>query len=117
VGVAVLVEAELQGVLDGHQTLGRGDLGAQGPEHGGLAGGRPPRHEQVPAGHHAGTEERSKPGVEGAHAHQVIQGELGEPVAADRDAGSAGDGHDREQSAPVGQLQVEPRRGQVEAAF
>jgi hypothetical protein len=119
VGGRVVVEAELERVLDGHQPLHRVDLARQRPQQGGLAQVGAAGDQDVAAGPHQGGEEGAQSDVDGADLAQITQRDSAEPVTADRERGPATEGqrHDREQPFPAGQLKAHRGAAPVEPTF
>ena len=111
-------QMQLEGVLDGDDELGLGNLGQQRAQQGGLprAGASDHQHVGRVGGTHRGPEHRGHLGGHGAGLLEALQRGLEHPVAADHDRGPLGHRGDREEPVPRRQPQVEDRRGRVETA-
>ena len=95
----------------------RVDLGGEGAQQRGLAGVHRPGDHDVLPGPHGGGEKRSETRIHRPHGAQIGERQVGEPVPADGDRRPRGHGHERGQSGPARQLQVELRPGRVEPAL
>lgn len=114
VQIGELVEAELQGALDGDEALVRRDLVRQGPQEGGLTGVGRARDHDVLAGPDGTGEEVPDVGGERAVADEVGHEDLAHARATDGERRAPGHVHDGGEPGPVRQPQVELRVGGVE---
>ncbi len=110
-------EVELAGVLDDdHPGLRRQLVGHRAQQRR-LAGAGLARHDDAHPGDHRRRQQRAHPPVDGAALLELVEGGVGQHVAADRHLRHLGDVHDRGEPRSVGQAQDEQRLGIVEAAF
>src|SRR3546814_7027803 len=115
--VGVAVEAQLEVVLDGDEPLLGLDLVDEGPEHRRLAGVDAAADDDVLAGPDRCREVLAEREVDRAEPHEVLEEHLREAVTADGHRRAPGHGHEGEEAAAAGQLHVEARRADVEAAI
>ena len=101
--------------------LPRVDLGSQCPQQRGLAGVHRPGDDDVLAGPHGRGEQGAEALVHRPHGAEVVEREVGEPVAPDGDGRSGRDRHEggepcaaRQLEIELGSCRVEPALGQTE---
>ena len=109
--VAQLVQVQLVLGLEGADRLVRGDLRAQRPHQGGLAGALGAGDDDGLAGLDRGGQERRGNVGQGAEPDQVLQGDAAQPVAADHHGRAGRHPRRRGQAGAAVQAQVQPGLG------
>src|SRR5580700_1458637 len=111
------VEVELAWILDGYHALIRRDLIGECPDQRCLADAGTTADHDVAACAHEGTEQLAKTVVDGSALDQLVERDIQEAVAADRDTRTPAHRHDREETAATRQIQVEIGSAGIEAVL